>query len=81
MIFLKMTWYKLWSMPMNLMCLKPLWLKLKVLVERLKQQYGDQLPDGFDTNSYKEEMSGQATTEAKWYFINMQLQKSMMILK
>ena len=44
-------------------------------VERLKQQYGDQLPDGFDTDSYKEEMSGQATTEAKWYFINMQLQE------
>ena len=44
-------------------------------VERLKQQYGNQLPDGFDTDSYKEEMSGQATTEAKWYFINMQLQE------
>jgi trigger factor len=44
-------------------------------VERLKQQYGDQLPDGFDTDSYKKEMSGQATTEAKWYFINMQLQE------
>tara|TARA_A200000113_G_scaffold188066_1_gene175702 strand:- start:400 stop:1692 length:1293 start_codon:yes stop_codon:yes gene_type:complete len=44
-------------------------------VDRLKQQYGNQLPDGFDTDSYKEEMSGQAKTEAKWYFINMQLQE------
>ena len=44
-------------------------------VDRLKQQYGNQLPDGFDTDSYKEEMSGQANTEAKWYFINMQLQE------
>ena len=44
-------------------------------VERLKQQYGNQLPEDFDTDSYKEEMSSQATTEAKWYFINMQLQE------
>ena len=44
-------------------------------VERLKQQYNNQLPEGFDTDSYKEEMSSQATTEAKWYFINMQLQE------
>ena len=44
-------------------------------VDRLKQQYSNQLPDGFDADSYKEEMSGQAKTEAKWYFINMQLQE------
>lgn len=44
-------------------------------VDRLKQQYGNQLPDGFDADSYKEEMSEQAKTEAKWYFINMQLQE------
>ena len=44
-------------------------------VERLKQQYSNQLPEDFDTDSYKEEMSSQATTEAKWYFINMQLQE------
>lgn len=44
-------------------------------VDRLKQQYGNKLPDGFDADSYKEEMSGQAKTEAKWYFINMQLQE------
>ena len=44
-------------------------------VDRLKQQYGNQLPDGFDTDYYKEEMSWQAKTEAKWYFINMQLQE------
>ena len=44
-------------------------------VDRLKQQYGNQLPDGFDADSYKEEMSGQAKTEAKWYFINIQLQE------
>ena len=33
------------------------------------------ITEGFDTDSYKEEMSSQATTEAKWYFINMQLQE------
>ena len=44
-------------------------------VDRLKQHYGNQLPDRFDADSYKEEMSGQAKTEAKWYFINMQLQE------
>tara|TARA_B100000575_G_scaffold294632_1_gene312421 strand:+ start:9619 stop:10911 length:1293 start_codon:yes stop_codon:yes gene_type:complete len=44
-------------------------------VERLKQQYANQLPDGFDTDSYKKDMTGQAITEAKWHFINMQLQE------
>jgi trigger factor len=44
-------------------------------VERLKQQYGNTLPENFDTTSYKEEMAGQAAKEAKWYFINMQLQE------
>jgi FKBP-type peptidyl-prolyl cis-trans isomerase (trigger factor) len=33
------------------------------------------LPENFDTTSYKEEMAGQAAKEAKWYFINMQLQE------
>tara|TARA_Y100001935_G_scaffold223573_1_gene199137 strand:+ start:50136 stop:51431 length:1296 start_codon:yes stop_codon:yes gene_type:complete len=45
-------------------------------VEQLKQQYGNTLPENFDAESYKNEMTDQAKREAKWYFISQKLQES-----
>ncbi len=45
-------------------------------VQQLKQQYGDKLPEGFDEQSYRDEMSEQAKTESKWYFISQKLQET-----
>ncbi|MEX0593155.1 MAG: trigger factor [Balneolaceae bacterium] len=45
-------------------------------VEYLKQQSGGNLPPTFDFEGYKERMSGQAKREAKWFFINQELQES-----
>jgi len=45
-------------------------------VDQLKQQMGGNLPDTFDEKPYREEMSEQATREAKWYFISQKLQET-----
>lgn len=45
-------------------------------VEYLKQQSGGQLPSTFDFDGYKDRMRDQARREAKWFFINQQLQES-----
>lgn len=45
-------------------------------VERLKQQFGGSIPESFDEESYRKEMSEQAKREAKWYFISQKLQET-----
>ena len=53
-------------------------LKAQVLnsyVEYAKQQSGGELPEGFDIESYKAKMEGQAEKEAKWAFISEKLQE------
>ncbi len=44
-------------------------------VQQVRQQYGDNLPEDFDEEVYKERMEDQAHREGKWYFINDQLQE------
>ena len=44
-------------------------------VDQLKQKQGGELPAHFDEDEYKEGMKDRAVREAKWYFINLQLQE------
>ncbi|MBO6793030.1 MAG: trigger factor [Balneolaceae bacterium] len=45
-------------------------------VSQLQQQMGGNLPETFDENSYREEMTEQAVREARWYFISQKLQET-----
>ncbi|MCR9131073.1 MAG: trigger factor [bacterium] len=45
-------------------------------VNQLKQQMGGNLPETFDENSYRDEMTEQAVREARWYFISQKLQET-----
>ncbi len=45
-------------------------------VNQLSQQMGGNLPETFDEANYREEMTEQATREAKWYFISQNLQET-----
>jgi trigger factor len=45
-------------------------------VNQLQQQMGGNLPETFDENSYREEMTEQAVREARWYFISQKLQET-----
>lgn len=47
---------------------------LNSYVEYAKQQSGGELPEGFDTEGYKEKMKDQALREGKWAFISQKLQ-------
>lgn len=49
---------------------------LNSYVERLKQQYGNQLPDTFDMEAFKEQRKEQAERDAQWFFINEKLQET-----
>ena len=44
-------------------------------VERAKQQSQGQLPPDFDEEEYKENMKDRAIRDAKWFFLNEQLQE------
>jgi len=45
-------------------------------VSQMSQQMGGNLPETFDEANYREEMSEQATREAKWHFISQNLQET-----
>lgn len=48
---------------------------LESYVDYARQQSGGELPDGFDMEEYKENMSDQARQEGKWAFISQKLQE------
>ncbi len=48
---------------------------LNQYVQRVQQQTGGQLPQGFDMKEYKENMGDRARRDAKWFFINEKLQE------
>ncbi len=45
-------------------------------ITQLQQQFGGNLPEGFDEQSYRGEMHDQAQREARWYFISQKLQET-----
>lgn len=44
-------------------------------VQRVAQQSGGELPEGFDEEEYKENVKDRAKRDAKWFFINEKLQE------
>jgi trigger factor len=44
-------------------------------IQRAVQQTGQQLPEGFDFEAYKDEIEDQAIKDAKWFFIDEKLQE------
>jgi trigger factor len=48
---------------------------LNQYVQRVAQQSGGQLPEGFDEEEYKDNMRQRAVRDAKWFFINNKLQE------
>jgi len=44
-------------------------------IQRAQQQAGGELPEGFDIEKYKEDISGRAKRDAKWSFISEKLQE------